>query len=829
MEDAMSIPSGFKYFVGAAALFIAGCSAYFSVRGLGMLFVGSATAVMIMAASLEVGKLVAASFLYRYWRQLSIPLRFYLTVAVLVLIGITSLGNYGYLARAYEHTQNEIKQKEGRIASLQKEIADKQRIIADSQNRFGKITDAGREDVTAVRQRITQAGTLLDQSLARLQEQRKTVQTRRDHDVQTLSARLAEQAEVLKKAIASEDAAIGELNQQLAVLDRAVDAYTKLGGPGLFKADGVKRGQELREQQRAERESIAAKVASHRERQEQLRAEHAKRVEAADKDIATVRDAAAKDNTKLDAEEQVQRKANADALAQIQTQLAALESKGQTIRTEGDTALDTLHQSIRSLNEQIDDLQDKIAATDIGSYRFVARAFDAGADSVVKWLILALVIVFDPLAVCLAVGFNVAILRERREKISAPQPPTGSSNAAVVSETITPAANAAAPQQRRSRWMTSLLVVVALAGGLGLGSYWAVTTLRQRAHASHSQWIPADSFAVITLRPSELTRNASARNLADWLGKTDNSALAPLLACVNGGGFDPGADVYLFAKFPGGRTVEKNARPVILCGLVAQVAQPDAAEATLSGIAEQMNRNLRPAHGSTVSLTRNRAMIQHGQGRYMDPEGGFFTFAMAGNAAVMLVEFEGNPKAPSVETEIRHNLLGVERQLPARSLATDGVLSVWFDSNKFFRAVPKNPAAEARYQQLQRHLGFDLVLNVRPAGFDKLNITADYAYQVDRFGARQQKTAAEVLTAIGNNNTTGIAGRLMDRCADTLDYDSLIERLRAALGGNNKDGIQAVVVEKSVTDTRGAKFVLTARCDAKDKAPLMAAVQTLWQ
>ena len=49
----------FKFMVGAAALFIAGCSAFFSVKGLGLLFIGSATAVMVMAASLELGKLIA--------------------------------------------------------------------------------------------------------------------------------------------------------------------------------------------------------------------------------------------------------------------------------------------------------------------------------------------------------------------------------------------------------------------------------------------------------------------------------------------------------------------------------------------------------------------------------------------------------------------------------------------------------------------------------------------------------------------------------------------------------------------------------------------------
>lgn len=59
---------------------------------------------MIMVASLEVGKLVAASFLYRYWEQINRVLKIYLVLAVLFLIVITSIGNYGYLARVYERT-----------------------------------------------------------------------------------------------------------------------------------------------------------------------------------------------------------------------------------------------------------------------------------------------------------------------------------------------------------------------------------------------------------------------------------------------------------------------------------------------------------------------------------------------------------------------------------------------------------------------------------------------------------------------------------------------------------------------------------------------------
>jgi hypothetical protein len=84
------------------ALFVAGCSAFFSIKGLTVLFAGSAVAVGIMASSLELGKLIAASFLHNHWKNISRLLRLYLCTAVVILMGITSLGIFGFLSNAYQ-------------------------------------------------------------------------------------------------------------------------------------------------------------------------------------------------------------------------------------------------------------------------------------------------------------------------------------------------------------------------------------------------------------------------------------------------------------------------------------------------------------------------------------------------------------------------------------------------------------------------------------------------------------------------------------------------------------------------------------------------------
>ena len=94
-----------KYFhiwLGISALLIAGSAAFFSVFGLSKLFAGAALSVIIMAGSLEIGKLVTAAFIYRYWKQINWLQKSYMILAVVVLIGITSAGIFGYLSNAYQ-------------------------------------------------------------------------------------------------------------------------------------------------------------------------------------------------------------------------------------------------------------------------------------------------------------------------------------------------------------------------------------------------------------------------------------------------------------------------------------------------------------------------------------------------------------------------------------------------------------------------------------------------------------------------------------------------------------------------------------------------------
>jgi len=94
----------FPLLIAFSALSVSLSAAFYSISGLSKLFAGAAFAVIVMAASLEIAKLVIASLLYQYRKTLPKLLKYYLSIACVVLILITSMGIYGFLSAAYQET-----------------------------------------------------------------------------------------------------------------------------------------------------------------------------------------------------------------------------------------------------------------------------------------------------------------------------------------------------------------------------------------------------------------------------------------------------------------------------------------------------------------------------------------------------------------------------------------------------------------------------------------------------------------------------------------------------------------------------------------------------
>lgn len=109
----------FPFIIALSALSVSASAAFYSVSGLSKLFAGAALAVIIMAGSLEIAKLVIASLLYQYRKTLPKLLKIYLSIACVVLIGITSMGIYGFLSSAYQETAGKDKLVTQQVEALQ--------------------------------------------------------------------------------------------------------------------------------------------------------------------------------------------------------------------------------------------------------------------------------------------------------------------------------------------------------------------------------------------------------------------------------------------------------------------------------------------------------------------------------------------------------------------------------------------------------------------------------------------------------------------------------------------------------------------------------------
>ena len=185
----------FGYLLGLAALTIAGCAAFFSVYGISQLFAGATTAVIVMASALEFGKLVAASYLQRYWKKINLLMKVYVSIGVTVLIIITSAGIYGFLSSAYQKTyqkmaitQNEIsflKQKEkfyaDDVARYETELTRISSNIATLSNtKTNEIQVRDAKSTTGFRNTISTSGLRLAQERINVEEEnRKDIMSKR--------------------------------------------------------------------------------------------------------------------------------------------------------------------------------------------------------------------------------------------------------------------------------------------------------------------------------------------------------------------------------------------------------------------------------------------------------------------------------------------------------------------------------------------------------------------------------------------------------------------------------------------------------------------------
>jgi len=205
--------------LGLSALFVAFNAAFFSVSGLSKLFAGASLSVMLMASSLEVAKLITAGYLYNYWERINKVFRIYLSIGVVILVLITSLGIYGFLTSAFQDTFN--------VYS----VAEKQRSFLQQKEKFWE-DDVARYDIELSRISDNIA-TLSNAKASSIQVRDTTSTTGFRNTISTTELRLSQQRiaveeENRKEVQAKREVAADSLQSiQLKILD--LDTDTEIG------------------------------------------------------------------------------------------------------------------------------------------------------------------------------------------------------------------------------------------------------------------------------------------------------------------------------------------------------------------------------------------------------------------------------------------------------------------------------------------------------------------------------------------------------------------------------------------------------------------------
>ncbi len=342
-----------------SALSISGVAIFYSVIGLATIFPGAFWPVVIMGSVLEVGKLVTASWLYRNWRQTRFLLKTYLTIAVVVLSLITSMGIFGFLSKAHleqnlaeDTVTQRIEIINSKITSEETYIKRQLKIIERAENTLAKTGTSNKEALE-----------LEQQSLKDVQDKFKTL-------------------------LAVETNTVKDLNDRLKVLDKDVsDVLTS--NKSFFNEE--KAAAELKDSQKQERAEISKNISDAQGRIKILKDDYAVDTAVIKKRIDNLR------------------AGNVDDKSEVNAQIEVAEAN----ILKATNNIDDLIIDREPLQAKMIKLE-----AEVGPVKYIASLVvdwgittDVDTSEAVRWVILIIICVFDPLAVLLLVAANQSLIR----------------------------------------------------------------------------------------------------------------------------------------------------------------------------------------------------------------------------------------------------------------------------------------------------------------------------------------------------------------------------------------------------------------------------------
>jgi len=368
----------FALLVLFTALCISATAAYYSIVGLMAIFSGAIVSIAIMGTVLEIGKLVTASWLYQFWPRIPKLIRLYLTISVVVLMLITSMGIFGFLSKAHLQqnamSEEEVAQIEVYAEKLVRSNAKIQRWNVD----IGRLNRG--ENVR------------VDVLIRNEQDQLNIIYDRKDKELQ-LKLTIADERIAIQESKLTEYAE--RTKNDLALLQQRPD--------GKIDEETGKTEKEIAIDRVRKRDRGVSWVARDKMRKisEQLRLDFNKIDKEYAPEIKII-------NTRIqDLRQQAQLKTE-----DIDTKIIQLEGFIEKEQTVADNARVTKLQHESKYRE---------IEVDVGPVKYIADMIYGDEartmlDSAVRAVIIVLIFVFDPLAVLLVVAGNMSILWARGRK-----------------------------------------------------------------------------------------------------------------------------------------------------------------------------------------------------------------------------------------------------------------------------------------------------------------------------------------------------------------------------------------------------------------------------
>jgi cell division protein FtsB len=195
------------WIIALSAISVSGSAAFYSVSGLGKMFAGASSQVMVLAGSLEFAKLVTASLLYQYWKELNRFLKIYLSLATLILILVTSAGIYGFLSSAYQETAFKVQNQDKNIEILDQDVSV---IQTEIKNYESQITQKNNRliQLTSMRTNLQTTQDVLIEKSKSTSAIRKQIS-----EVDSEIKRMDSEIYVMNDSISSKNTKIGEIER----------------------------------------------------------------------------------------------------------------------------------------------------------------------------------------------------------------------------------------------------------------------------------------------------------------------------------------------------------------------------------------------------------------------------------------------------------------------------------------------------------------------------------------------------------------------------------------------------------------------------------------